>query len=256
MKVSDSLWLVFNPGRVRYGGLRLNDTTLVADIRLFAQPVLLSGPKPPDRFSPLPPLERAQRSVGDSARVMLEAAIGYDVASALLKKQLVGRTFTKFGRKVSIAYVRCYGLGDGRLAVGVQFSGSLNGEGYLVGTPKFDAGSNMLYVPDLNFDVATGDQLVQGVAWLKKGDIVNQLREIARFPLEDVLADTRNKVEEKINRELTRGVHLSAKFKTGRVIDVVALERAMIVRAEAVGTLGLTLDRELPPINKNEKKKP
>ncbi|MEP6834849.1 MAG: DUF4403 family protein [Gemmatimonas sp.] len=256
VKVSDSLWMVFNPGAVRFGGLRLNDSSLVADIRLFAQPVLISGPKPPDRYSPLPLLQRAKMSVGDSARVMIEAVIGYDVASDLLKKQLVGKTFTKFGRKVKIAYVRCYGLGDGRLAVGVQFSGSLKGEGYLVGTPKFDASSNMLYVPDLNFDVATSDRLVQSVAWLKKTDVINQLREIARFPLEDVLAETRNKVEGKINRELTRGVHLSAKFKTGRVIDVVALERGMIVRAEAVGTLGLSVDREIPPMNQISKKKP
>ena len=255
VKVGDSLWMVFNPGVVRYGGLRLNDTTLVADIRLYAQPMLISGPKPPDRFTPLPALQPAQRAIGDSARVMIEAAIGYDVASEMLKKQLVGKTFTRYGRKVRIAYVRCYGLGDGRLAVGVQFSGSLQGEGYLVGTPKFDPSSNMLYVPDLNFDVATSDRLVQGVAWLKKADVVDQLREIARFPLEDVLADTRNKVEEKINRELTRGVHLAAKFKTGRVIDVVALERAMIVRAEAVGTLGLSVDRELPPLKKAVKKK-
>jgi len=256
VKVSDSLWMVFNPGIVRYGGLRLTDSTLEADIRLYAQPALISGPKPPDRFSPLPALQPAQRSVGDSARVMIEASIGYDVASELLKKQLVGRTFTKFGRKVKIAYVRCYGLGDGRLVVGVQFSGSIKGEGYLVGTPKFDAGSNMLYVPDLNFDVATSDRLVQGVAWLKKGDVIDQLREIARFPLDDVLADARNKVEEKINRELTRGVRLTAKFQTGRVIDVVALERALLVRAEAVGSLGLELDRELPPLNKIGKKKP
>lgn len=256
VKVGDSLWMVFNPGTVRYGGLRLSDTTLIADIRLFAQPVLISGPKPPEKFTPLPALERAKLSVGDTARVMIEAAIGYDVASEMLKKQLVGKTFTKYGRKVSIAYVRCYGLGDGRLAVGVEFSGSLRGEGYLVGTPKFDAASNMLYVPDLNFDVATSDRLVQGVAWLKKEDVVDQLREIARFPLEDVLADTRDKVEDKINRELTRGVRLNAKFRTGRVIDVVALDRAMIVRAEAVGTLGLSLDRELPNLKKAAKKKP
>ncbi|MEO7358859.1 MAG: DUF4403 family protein, partial [Gemmatimonadaceae bacterium] len=179
VRVSDSLWLAFNPGVVRFGGLRLNDTTLVADIRLFAQPVLISGPKPPDKFSPLPPLKDAEKAVGDSARVMIEAAIGYDVASAMLKKQLVGRTFKRYGRKVSIAYVRCYGLGDGRLAVGVRFSGSVDGEGYLVGTPKFDPSSNMLYVPDLNFDVATSDRLVQGIAWLKKQDVIDQLREIA-----------------------------------------------------------------------------
>lgn len=254
LKVGDSLWLMFNPGVVRYGGLRLNDTTLVADIRLFAQPALISGPKPLERRSTLPPLERAKLTVGDSARVMLEAALGYDVASEMLKKQLVGRTFTRYGRKVRIAYVRCYGLGDGRMALGVQFSGSLTGEGYLVGTPRFDVSSNMLYVPDLKFDVSTSDKLVQGVAWLKKDDVVSQLREIARFPLTDVLEDTRAKVEEKINRELTTGVFLNATLRTGRVIDVAALQRALIIRAEAVGTIGLTLDRELPKLKKAVKK--
>jgi hypothetical protein len=252
--VGDSLWLVFNPGIVKYGGLRLTDSTLVADIRLYAQPVLMSGPKPAERHSALPPLERAARAVGDSARVIIEAAIGYDVASALLKKQLVGRTFSRYGRKVRIAYVRCYGLGDGRMALGVQFSGSLSGEGYLVGTPRFDAASNMLYVPDLDFDVSTSDKLVQGLAWLKKSDVVAQLREAARFPLTDVLDETRKKVEEKINRELTRGVYLNATLHAGRVIDVAAAKRALLVRAEAVGSIGLTLDRELPAINKSAKK--
>ncbi|MEP6765732.1 MAG: DUF4403 family protein, partial [Gemmatimonadaceae bacterium] len=186
---------------------------------------------------------------------MIEAAIGYDLASDLLKKQLVGKTFTRFGRKVSIAYVRCYGLGDGRLAVGVQFSGAVTGEGYLVGTPKFDASSNMLYVPDLNFDVGTSNALVQSIAWLKRDDVIKQLREVARFPLEEVLADTRAKVEQKINRELTEGVSLIATLHAGRVIDVAALERALVVRAEAVGTIGLKLNKELPKINKDKNPK-
>ncbi|MDQ6612580.1 MAG: DUF4403 family protein [Gemmatimonadota bacterium] len=253
VKITDSLYIVFNPGAVRFGGLRLSDSLLIADIRLFVQPAMISGPKPPERIAPLPALEPASSSVGDSARVMLEAAIGYDVASALLKKQLVGRTFTRYGRKVSIAYVRIYGLGDGRIALGVRFSGSVHGEGYLVGTPKFDVASNMLYVPDLDFDVATSNKLVQGIAWLKKGDVVSQLRELARFPLEEVLADTRAKVEQKINRELTDGVFLEATLHAGRVIDVAALERALVVRAEAVGTIALRLNKELPKINNQGK---
>jgi hypothetical protein len=255
VKISDSVWIVFNPGIVRYGGLHLNDSTLVADIRLFAQPTIVTGAKPQEKYTALPPLERAARTVGDSARVMIEAELGYDVASAMLKKQLVGRTFTRFGRKVRIAYVRCYGLGDGRLAVGVKFSGSISGEGYLVGTPKFDPASNMLYVPDLDFDVSTSNKLVQGLAWLKKGDVITQLREAARFPLTDVLDAMRLKVEEKINRDLTEGVHLTATLRTGRVIDVAALQRAMIVRAEAVGSIGLTLDRDLPIKQLTGKKK-
>ncbi len=112
----------------------------------------------------------------------------------------------------------------------------------------------MLYVPDLNFDVATSNRLVQGIAWLKKDDVIKQLRELARFPLEEVLADTRAKVEQKINRELTDGVTLMATLHAGRVIDVAALQRAMVVRAEAVGTIGLKLSKELPKLNQDSPK--
>jgi hypothetical protein len=196
--------------------------------------------------SALPAYDRSALAVGDSAHLRLEGLLNYEDATAKLSSKIVGRTFRRFNQAVTIERVKLYSLGDGRVVLMVGLKGGVKGDAYLVGTPKLDTVARMLTVPDLDFDVATADDLVRGLAWLKKGDMVETLRKRAQLPLDDILDDTRAKVEKALNRELTRGVHLTGRVNTGRLVDVIALEQWFIVRAEATGTLGLHIDREIP----------
>ncbi len=245
IRVGDSLWLLLRPGDVRLGGVNVNDSAVVFDVRLFASPVIVSGYEPARTDAPLPKLTPAQSEIGDSARVLLEASIAYDVVTAILQKRLVGQSFRKWRRVVRIIDVRVVPVGDGRVALGVRFDGALRGEGWLVGTPRLDVVREELTVPDLDFDVATGELLVQGLEFLRTEAVLAQLREAAVLPLSDRLDSLRVKVEGAINRDLTDGVQLSAQLTAGRLLDVVALPSSLIVRAEAAGTLALGVDRKM-----------
>lgn len=246
IRVHDSLWLLLAPQDVRLGSLSLSDSALVANVRLYARPFMVSGPKPPALVTKLPKFTRATQSVGDSAHLRLEGLLSYQDASATLNKALAGRTFRRFNQSVTIDSARMYALTDGRVVLAIALKGTVVGEAYLVGTPKLDTLSRTLTVPDLDFDVSTADDLVRGVAWLKKGDMVQELRKRARLPLESLLDDTRAKVERALNRELTRGVQLAGQVRTGRLVDVIATTRWLVVRAEATGQLSLHVDREIP----------
>ena len=246
IRITDSLWLVFNPSDVHYGGMRFEDSNIVADIRLFARPVVYSGQQPARVITSLPPLVRAPRRVGDTLRVLVDGRLEYDVATAMLQKAIGGKRFMRLGRSVKVDSVKMYGLGDGRVVLAVDFVGALNGKAYLVGTPQIDRASHMLTVPDLNFDVATDNALAQGVAWMKREDVVEELRKRARVPLDEVVDKYREKVENAINRDLTKGVQLTGDLRTGRIIEVVALEREIMIRSEITGSLGLNIDREIP----------
>ncbi len=246
IRVHDSLWLLLAPQDVRLGKLTLADTALVANVRLYARPFMVSGPKPPLNVSTLPKFTRAERSVGDSAHLRLEGLLSYDDASATLNKAMAGRTFRRFNQSVRIDRARIYALGDGRVVLAVALKGAIAGEAFLVGTPVLDTLSRTLTVPDLEFDVATADDLVRGLAWLKKGDMVAELRKRAVLPLAGMLDETRGKVERALNRELTRGVQLTGEVRTGRLVDVIATTRWLVVRAEATGKLALHIDREIP----------
>lgn len=254
IRVKDSLWLVLAPDQVRLGGLRLEDSALVADVRLFAHPLLVSGPRPAPITTTLPPLEHAVRAVGDSSHLLLEGLLGYDVATALLSKELVGRKFSRFGRRIEIRQVRFFPLNDGRVALAVSVTGSMSGDAYFVGTPQLDTASRTLRVPDLDFDVATSDALVRGLAWLKKGDMVTELRRRATVPMEPIVEETRARIENALNRDLADGVRLTGKVQTGRLLDVVAEPQWLVVRAEAIGSLGLGIDREIKIKPKGKKK--
>ena len=246
IRVRDSLWLDLAPEQLRLGTFSLHDSALVATVRLYAHPRLLAGPQPRDPQSPLPPLAPALREVGDSARIRIEGLLPYDVASATLSRELIGRTFRRFGRSVHIDSLSVSPLDDGRVVLAVRVRGDIDGTAYLVGTPQIDPTTRALVVPDLDFDVSTSNALVQGLAWLRKGDMVAQLRKQARFPLDTILEETRAKVEGALNRDLTSGVQLSGTVRTGRLLDVLVHPRWLVVRAEAVGTLALDVDRAIP----------
>lgn len=245
IQVTDSLWLLLQPGAVRYGGLELNDTAVLVDVRLFASPTLVSGDRPEPAPVTLPSFSEAASAMGDSARILLEARLDYSAVSDLLRKGLVGRSFSRWQRRVRIADVRLMPVGDGRLALGVRFDGALRGEGWLIGTPQLDVASGVLSVPDLDFDVATGDLLVRGLEFLRTESVLAQLREAAQLPLAGPLDALREKVQAAMNRELADGVLLFAELTWARVIQVVALPSGLVARAETTGSIGLGIDREL-----------
>jgi hypothetical protein len=245
IRITDSLWLQLAPERVQLGEIALTDSTIVAPIRLSAHPRLVSGAEPPPLDRPLPPLSMAKGDVGDSVRLYVEGLLAYDDASAVLQKQLAGRKLNRLGRSVRIDSVRLYPLDDGRVVLAVQISGGVTGLAYFVGTPQLDRATRTLVVPDLDFDVATSDALVSGLAWLRRGDLVERLRRSARFPLDGVLEKTRQRVESALNRDLTQGVELSGEVRTGRLVDVLVHPRWLVIRAEASGTLALDVDRPL-----------
>lgn len=245
IRVRDSLWLDLAPEQLRLGEFSLQDSALVATIRLYAHPRLVAGAQPNDPKAPLPPLSPALKEVGDSARIRIEGLLPYDVLSATLSRQLVGRKFRRFGRSVRLDSLEVSPLDDGRVVLAARVSGDISGTAYLVGTPQLDQATRALIVPDLDFDVSTSNALVQGLAWLRKGDMVVQLRKQARFPLDTILEETRAKVEGALNRDLTSGVELSGTVRTGKLLDVLVHPRWLVVRAEAAGTLALAVDRAI-----------
>ena len=245
IRVRDSLWLMLAPEQLRLGEFSLEDSALVATIRLYGHPRLVAGPQPLEVTSPLPPLSPALRAVGDSARIRIEGLLPYDVLSSTLTRTLTGRTFRRFGRSVRIDSIAVSPLEDGRVVLAARMSGDISGTAYLVGTPQLDQAARALIVPDLDFDVSTSNALVKGLAWLRKGDMVAQLRQQARYPLDTILEETRAKVEGALNRDLTSGVELSGTVRTGTLLDVLVHPRWLVVRAEAAGTLALAVDRPI-----------
>ena len=238
--LTDSVWLLIRPSAVRMGqsvGVR---RTLVTALGFSASPVVVSGAKPVVQPTPLPPLHPA--AVGDGLHIMLEGVIGYDLASDLLRRHLKGRTIQRAGQTMQVKDVRLFGIGGGKLALELRFGGDVSGNVYFVGTPRYDAGTNELFVPDLDYDVGSKSLLVSSVEWLKHDDVRDFIRQQARWSVGDVMRTGEEQLERGLNRDLAPGVRLAADVKQVQGISVHARRTAIRLRAQADANAKLTVN--------------
>lgn len=239
IQLTDSVWLLIRPSAVRMGqnvGVR---RTLVTALGFSASPVVVSGPRPVVQPTPLPPLHPA--AVGDGLHILLEGVIGYDLASDLLRKHFRGRKLQRAGQTFEVKDVRLYGIGGGRLALELRFGGDVKGIVYLVGTPRYDPGTNEIFVPDLDYDVGSKNLLVSGVEWVKHDEVRDFIRSQARWSVGDVMQTGRAQLEMGLNRELAPGVRLAAEVKQVQGLAVHARRTAIRLRAQADANARLTV---------------
>ncbi|MGH7338225.1 MAG: DUF4403 family protein, partial [Myxococcota bacterium] len=146
LKLTDSLWLAINPAAVRIGLLAVRGDTLVTTVGLSANPRVIGGTQPEHVERPMPPPQDSTARP-PVLHLLTEARMPYDVASAVLSRELRGTTIRVAGRKLTVDSLRLLGVGDGRVAVGLTVRGAVDGTLYAVGHPVLDTVTAELYMP-------------------------------------------------------------------------------------------------------------
>lgn len=239
IRLTDSVWLLIKPSAVRMGENVGVKRTLVTALGFSASPVVVTGPKPAVTVTPLPPLHAG--AVGDGLHILLEGVIGYDLATNLLKKQIVGKKFSRAGQTLEVTDARLFGIGGGKLALELRFKGAANGHIYLVGTPRYDPATNELYVPDLDYDARSTALLARGLEWIKHDDVRAFITKNARWSIGDVMQTGKEQLTKGLNRDLAPGVQLTADVSQVEGLSVHARRTAIRLRAQADANARLTI---------------
>jgi hypothetical protein len=250
IRLTDEVWLLLQPGPAQLASFTGSGDSLVAIVRLEARPKIVTGVRPPDStlVTPLPPLRMtAEADTGTVAElhVVLEGVFSYDAATVLMKKPLVGHVIRRFGRRARIEEVTLRGIGGGRVALGVTFSGAIQGRLFLTGTPRLDQVTRRLTVPDLDFDLGSKHPLARNLSFWPGGPVRDFLRANATIPDSAALAGLERLAEHGMNRELTAGVRLEATLSNSHGMAVCATREHLVVRALADGQARLVVDRVL-----------
>lgn len=248
IKLAPGVYLEVNPYDAQLGALSSVGDTVVTRLRLVAAPRIVTNAIR-ETMRPLPPLRvggpaiAATAGRGPTAHVAIEGTFSYPVASALLRRALVGRTLVQEGRKIGIHDVKLSGIGGGRVALSVTLSGGVRGRLFFTGTPRLDVSTGQMSMPDLDFDVGTEQMLVQGFAWLNGVSIRDFLRDRARLPDSEALGKLRGLAQHGINRQLAPGVVLSGTLHGARGTSVRATVQEIRLRAVADAEFQLAIDR-------------
>jgi hypothetical protein len=174
----------------------------------------------------------------------MEGIVDYSLATRLLEKALVGKIVEGKGQTLVVRHVRLFGIGGGRLALELEFRGTVAGRIYFIGTPKYNPATNELFVPDLDYDAGSANLLVSGFEWLKHDEVRDYFRKNARWSVGDIVKQGTAQLEKGLNRELAPGVKLSAEVKKVEPLSVNARRAAIRVRARADANARLTVKQE------------
>jgi hypothetical protein len=165
--------------------------------------------------------------------------------SAQLARQFRSKSIKAGGGEFRLRSATLYGVAGGKVALGVNFEGTEKGLIWLVGTPKYDQGTGMITVPDLDFDASSAGLLIAGYAWIKGDDIRDFLRQQAKISAGDLLSRLQEMAVKQMNRTLARGVRLYATIGAAEPQALVVRPRDILVRARATGTARLEIGPEL-----------
>ena len=175
----------------------------------------------------------------------IEGSLDYEVISARLTRQFRTKSIKVGGGEFRLHSATLYGVAGGKVAVGVDFEGTAKGLIWLVGTPQYDPATDMITVPDLEFDASSAGLLIAGYAWIKGDDIRNFLRQQARISAGALLARLQQMAVKEMNRTLARGVKLTATIGSAEPQALVVRPRDILVRARAMGSAKLEIGPEV-----------
>jgi hypothetical protein len=242
IELDDGVWLVLDPEGVAQGETSGSALVLTANTTLTARPRLVLGPRPSTPRRPLPPLDTTSVPSGLTIRAVAQAE--YAAASQLLNDRLAGASLEVSGHLLRIDHLALSGVGGGRIALEVEVGGSVRGRVFLVGTPQHDPVADEIFVPDLDFDVATANLLVGSIDWVAHEELSGFLRERARWPAGNLTELAFRYLEQGLNSRLSDRVRLVGRVDSVAIRGVHATRDALEIHADASGEATLVVERD------------
>lgn len=231
-------YMFLNPKKVGMSSIRYKGDTAYLDAYLQAFPEVrldTLGFKP----TPLPNLSDIK--VDDGFDVKMDITAQYDSLSNILTRDIKGMETDVKGNKVIFGDVEIHGAADHRLHIKVDFSGKKKGTIYLTGTPSFDAETQRISFPDLEFDIKTKSALLKSAKWLFDKKITNMIRDLANMDLAEYLEEFKSTVDESLNGEVDTGVWMKGSVDDIKIDYIYPREDALFMRISSKGTLGIKM---------------
>ena len=242
IQLTDNVWLLLSPERLRMGNVSGSGNDLIVDAGLDARPRIVAGAEPHTSIPPLPPLGRD--TVSNGFHIVLGATIDYATASKTITDALNGKSITEAGRTVTVRGARVSPLPHGQLALAMTFTGDAHGTLVFVGTPIYDRRIGQLTVPNLDYDLTTDSELITAYAWLKADGLRSLFRETARFPVQPLLDKGKSLLSDGLNRKLGDAVTLSARVDSVDVAGIYVTAPGIVIRAVATGNAGMQVRQQ------------
>ncbi len=254
-KIADSppTWLRIVPRKVSFAGFQYREDRISSALALELETTVHAQQAPPDvEKTPLPNLDLGN-PVADTFELLLPTEVSHrvlnDQLDAALSKQSIALTNNA---SITIQDVAIEPLGDGVLFM-LQFEasqGRLSAKGklYLVGIPALDVEQSELRIEQLEFSVETKNLLLKAADWLAHSQILDEIKKLAVFELEDELTKAKARANEELARlrkQLPKEIRGNVEVKNLNVDGIRVTKDGIYAMVKADGKMSMTIAKGL-----------
>ncbi len=231
--IDKGIWLLIQPQSISTG-LTLPDPKrpfkFRADLEMTAYPILVFGKKPTIEKKIMPPL-KIYKPGPAGFHAVSNTVISFKEANKQLEDPrfgLIDRVIPGSGDyKLRIKGIKLFGSGGQVIAeVKIQYNPFINlgykparMTVYFRGVPQYDSQKELFTLRNLDFDLKTGDFLMQVANWIFKSDILKVLRQKARIPIGPKLDQLKGRMNEVLNLPVGKHSRLQTQVQSFRVLD-------------------------------------
>ncbi len=237
--LGDGMWLLMAPQTATMSPPDGAGSSVTATVSITAQPQVVIGPRPDVRLQPLPALRSA--AAGDGFHVTVDSRISFDEANRRLEQQLVGTRHVVVGHRVVIRGAHVYGSGS-RAVLALEIDGDVKGRIYLIGTPAYDATRREVYIRGLDYSLETAHAIAGAADWLGHESFRGMIGDLARFPLDTMIATVGARIDSALNRPLADGVLSRGSISSIQPAGVYVTDDGFVARATIDGRMQVDID--------------
>ena len=237
-------WLVLEPESVSLSPITGAGAIVTTTLQLRAKTRIVVGDKPAVTTRPLPALARGAASASPAGiRIPFDLQLPYEEASRLASRDFAGKSYRVNGKTLIVETLRIAPAANGKVLVEatIDYRGgrlrSYRGPIWLEGTPRFDAATSAVVIPDLDYslDPKRRGLFARVLERAAHESIRARLRESARFPLATRIAEVRAEVTRALNRQLAPNVLLRGRADAIEPVSATPLLTYIAVRVIGTG---------------------
>jgi hypothetical protein len=232
-------WLLVNPSKITMSPMLIQGDSIQTFLSLSAKPQLNIGEKPVAKELLKIPDYSQVLGVSQVTMLVLRTTLPFYETKVLTMKQVGGQTFSSGKKSVTVEDINYFGIKN-KLGVELILSGSYKGKIFLSGTPQIDMNSNLINLPDLEFNLETKNFLIKTAGWILKSNLKKMIQENINFYLTMNVKDTKSALEKQLNDyPLASGFKMKTKIDRLSVDNIQIMPDGMFIDVAIGGNIGI-----------------
>ena len=179
---------------------------------------------------------------GNDFKASVAGVVTYANAATLMQKNFAGQKFESGKRSVTVNKIDLWGK-DGKLIVALNMSGSVNGDFYLSGTPKYNPAKKEIYLDGVDFVLDSKNKLIKTADWLVHGIIAKKIQESCTFSIAEYLDNGQKTMAAYLsNYQPVKGVKVNGQMTELTPGQITLTPQAIVAMIVAKGKVTVKVD--------------